>query len=98
MEPAKLSTWQRNALSSLFGTKEFTPEDVAKLDHAAVARLPKIGKKGIEAIRTWLQGCGYDLSNLPEDNKGFAERRLKNRLLHAARLLQKHGFHVEPPA
>lgn len=97
MESDKLGTMQRNALCQFFGRKEFTPQEVARFDYAEIERLPKIGKKGIKVIRCWLQACGYDLCNLPEDKNHFGERQLHNRLQHATKLLVKHGYRVEPP-
>lgn len=97
MEPNLLGTMQRNALCRLFGRKEFTPEDVARLDYSEIERLPKIGKKGIQNIRSWLQSYGYDLNNLPADQSGFTQQRLQLRLKLAARLLSKYGYRIEPP-
>lgn len=89
---------QRNALCQLFERRDFTPEDVALLDYRCVKRLPKVGKKGIEAIRTWLAQYGYDLANVPERHDEHSEQRLRLRLDQAVRLLLKHGYRVEPPA
>jgi hypothetical protein len=94
----ELSTMQLNALRQLFERRDFTVEDVAGLDYRQVERLPKVGKKGIEVIRTWLAQYGYDLLNVPEQNDEVAELRLRERLDQATRLLQKHGYRVEPPA
>ena len=97
MSQASLSTMQRNALSQFFGRKEFTPEEVAKLDYCVVSHLPKVGRKGIDTIRTWLQQYGHDLKNLPDHDNSTADRRLHMRLQNAAKLLQKHGYRVNPP-
>jgi hypothetical protein len=97
MEKNTLSTMQRNALCRLFGRKAFTPEEVARLDYVQVERLPKIGKKGIESIRSWLHGYGYDLSNLPADQNRISRQRLQARLENAERLLTRHGYRIEHP-
>jgi hypothetical protein len=97
MASAGLSTMQLNALRQLFERRDFTAEDVARLDYRQVERLPKVGKKGIEAIRTWLAQYGYDLLNVPVQDD-LAEQRLRERLDQATRLLKKHGYRVEPPA
>ena len=97
MESQKLGALQRNALARLFGRQDFTPEEVARLDYAYVERLPKIGKKGVAAIRAWLAEHGYDLQHLPDVEATYARKRLQLRLTHAARLLLKHGYHVDPP-
>lgn len=97
MSPASLSTMQRNALSQFFGRKEFTPEEVAELDYSVVAHLPKIGRKGIQTIRGWLQQHGRDLKNLPDHGHEHADQRLNQRLQNASRLLKKHGYRVDPP-
>ncbi|HEX5394287.1 MAG TPA: hypothetical protein VFW68_13455 [Rhodocyclaceae bacterium] len=94
----ELSTMQLNALRQLFERRDFSPEDVAQLDYRRVERLPKVGKKGIEAIRSWLCQYGYDLHNVPEQGGDLADQRLRARLDHAERLLKKHGYRVEPPA
>lgn len=98
MDSQKLGALQRNALARLFGRQDFTPEEVARLDYAQVERLPKIGKKGVAAIRAWLAGYGYDLQHLPDTEASHTRKRLQLRLAHAARLLLKHGYHVDPPA
>jgi hypothetical protein len=95
MNQAALNTMQRNALSQFFGRKTFTAEEVAELDYNIVAHLPKVGHKGITIIRAWLQQHGHDLSNLPVDDQPHDSRRLEQRLLQAAKLLQKHGYRVE---
>lgn len=97
MPAIDLSTMQRNALRQLFERHEFTPEEVAQLDYRCVERLPKVGKKGIGAIRVWLAQYGYDLRNVPEQNGEQLEQRLRLRLDQAVRLLVKHGYRVEPP-
>ena len=97
MEPEKLGTLQRNALCRLFGRKDFTPQEVADLDYAFVEQLPKIGKKGIEAIRSWLRGYGYDLNNPPIAQEKYIDKRLRLRLDLAQRLLVRHGYRVDPP-
>ena len=97
MDSKRLGAMQRNALCRLFGRKEFTPEEVAGLDYTQVERLPKIGKKGIEAIRVWLKDYGYDLSNLPVTPHQCNVKKLKSRLDSAARLLAKHGYRIELP-
>jgi len=97
MEQKPLGSRQRNALCLLFGRKDFTPEEVAKLDYAQVERQPKIGRKGIEEIRAWLQSYGYDLNNLPTGDKQPARKRLHLRLKNAARLLTRNGYRVDPP-
>lgn len=96
MSYTNLNTMQRNALCQFFGRKDFTPQEVAALDYAVVAHLPKIGRKGIEAIRLWLQHHGLDLKNTPDDSD-HTDRRLNKRLQLAARLLQRHGYRVDPP-
>lgn len=99
-EQTGLSTLQKNALRQVFGRREFTAEDVARLDYRQVQRLPKIGKKGLEQICAWLQQQGYELSNppMPENEVGSgAALRLSQRLENAARLLQRHGYRVTPP-
>ena len=97
MEVGKLGTLQRNALCRLFGRKDFTPREVANLDYAFVEQLPKIGKKGIEAIRSWLNAYGLDLNNPPMPQEKCLNKRLRLRLEHAQRLLVRHGYRVEPP-
>jgi hypothetical protein len=97
MASAKLGTMQRNALAQLFGRREFSAEDVAQLDYTLVERLPKIGSKGLETIRAWLQAQGLDLANLPGSDGSLADRRLQERLAHATRFLQRHGYRVIPP-
>ncbi len=97
MTQASLSTMQRNALSQFFGRKEFTLEEVAELDYCVVSHLPKVGRKGITVIRCWLQQYGLDLKNLPDYDNSHVNQRLNQRLQNAARLLQKHGYRVDPP-
>lgn len=97
MPSSELGTLQRNALSQLFGRRDFSPEDVAKLDYTRVERLPKIGRKGLEAIRAWLHTQGLDLTNPPGNGDTLANRRLRQRIATATRLLQRHGYRVTPP-
>lgn len=85
MDAQKLGALQRNALARQFGRKNFAPEEVACLDYALVERLPKIGEKGVAAIRAWLASYGYDLQHLPDSEAAHTRKRLQLRLEHAAR-------------
>ncbi len=97
MKHYPLNTMQRNALCQWFGHKDFTPAEVAGIGHETISQMPKIGSKGIEVIRRWLQQYGYDLHPPPVDQKPPTSQRLNERLQNAARLLEKHGYRVEPP-
>ena len=97
MKHTSLSTMQRNALCQWFGRRDFTPEEVAEIEYGVMTQLPKVGSKGIDLIRSWLQQYGYDLKNIPVEGLEPVSPRLHQRLQNAERLLVKHGYRVEPP-
>ena len=97
MKHTSLSTMQRNALCQWFGRRDFTPEEVAEIEDGVMTQLPKVGSKGINLIRSWLQQYGYDLKNIPAEGLEPVSPRLHQRLQNAERLLVKHGYRVEPP-
>ncbi|HMW62298.1 MAG TPA: hypothetical protein PLR94_05315 [Accumulibacter sp.] len=93
---AQLPTLQRNALRKIFGRREFTPQDVALLGYRRIEKAEGIGKKGLFAIRTWLQQFGYDVA--PPENPAAepapqVSRRV--RIERAVRLLTVHGYTVD---
>ena len=92
-----LSTLQRNALAQFLQRRDFTPQDIAQFDYLQIARLPKIGRKSLDAIRKWLRGHGYDLRNTPESAMAAAHQRGEMRVDKAVKLLRKHGYEIRPP-
>lgn len=92
-----LSTLQRNALAQFLQRRDFTPHDIAQFEYAQIARLPKVGKKGIEAIRQWLRQHGCDLRRCPDAEQVTAHQRVEQRLDKALRLLKKNGYEVQAP-
>ena len=96
-EYAGLSTLQRNALAQFLQRRDFTPHDIAQFEYAQIARLPKIGRKSMAAIREWLHGHGCDLRNTPESARDACHQRGELRLDKAMKLLQKNGYQILPP-
>lgn len=97
--PRELSTMQRNALRMLLNRRDFRPEDVARLDYATLARAPRIGKKALESIRSWLQAQGYDLRNVPAPESPPARRTRKEKELERAlETLRSNGLDITLPA
>lgn len=92
-----LSTLQRNAIAQFLNRRNFSPKDIAGYDYQVIASLPKIGKKGIVAIRAWLIAHGQDLKNIPPEQSESAQRRHREKLVHAIKLLEKNGYRVQAP-
>lgn len=92
-----LSTLQRNALAQFLQRRDFSPRDIAGFDYDQIANLPKIGRKGIVAIRAWLNHYGLDLRNPPQNENDRASRRQQAKLEQAINLLKKHGYRILPP-
>jgi hypothetical protein len=93
-----LATMYRNALSQHFARRDFTADDLAALDYRVVARLPKIGKQGLHAIRAWLGRQGLDLCNVPREERPAAKVPSGKRTVdRAIRLLERRGYRIIPP-
>jgi hypothetical protein len=93
----RLSTLQRNAIAQFLNRRDFSAKDIAGYDYQVIANLPKIGKKGIVAIRSWLHAHGLDLKNIPAEQSETHQRRHQEKLDHAVRLLEKNGYRVLAP-
>ena len=94
---SRLSTLQRNAIAQFLNRRDFSAKDIAGYDYQVIANLPKIGKKGIVAIRSWLHAHGLDLKNIPAEQSETHQRRHQEKLDHAVRLLEKNGYRVLAP-
>jgi len=94
---SRLSTLQRNAIAQFLNRRDFSAKDIASYDYLVIANLPKIGKKGIVAIRSWLHAHGLDLKNIPAEQSETHQRRHQEKLDHAVRLLEKNGYRVLAP-
>jgi hypothetical protein len=90
-----LATMYRNAIGEHFARRDFSAEELASLDYREVARLPKIGRQGLRAIRAWLRGQGLDLRNVPTVERPAGTR--KACVERAIRLLERCGYRVIPP-
>lgn len=89
-----LTTLQINALAQFLGTRNFTAHDIARYSYEQIARLPKIGSKGMVRIEEWLSHHGFQLPK-PEDEKQNARPpREQTRLSQAVKLLRKNGYDV----
>ena len=93
----RLSTLQRNAIAQFLNRRDFSAKDIAGYDYQVIANLPKIGKKGIVAIRGWLHAHGLDLKNIPAEQSETHQRRHQEKLDNAVRLLEKNGYRVLAP-
>lgn len=58
---APLPTMQHNALRILLNKRSFVAAEIARLDCRQLEKAPRIGKKGLQVIRAWLQQHGLDL-------------------------------------
>lgn len=94
----ELSTRQANALRALLECRDFSVDDVAKLDYQVLIRTPGVGKKSVRQIREWLLQFSKDLSNCPSAlPKSMRQVRLERRLEDAEKLLLENGYQVEAP-
>jgi predicted DNA-binding helix-hairpin-helix protein len=98
MQEKNLTTRQINALCLLLERKDFSPEDVARLDYHTLMKTPGIGGKSVYIIRAWLTEYGLDLHNSPaEFAQSLRQLRLRVRLERAEQLLRKYGYAVQAP-
>ena len=91
-----LTTLQINALAQFLERRNFTAEDIARYSYTQIARLPKIGSKGIVKIEAWLASHGLSLTHPVPQEKPPAPRE-QHRLSQAVRLLRKNGYDIQPP-
>lgn len=92
VKPTTLPTLQRNGIGLLLGKRDFTPAEVAKLDYQQLERAPRIGKKGISNIRSWLNQYGLDL-DVPAAPVTTQREKQKNRkVAQAIDVLTRNGF------
>lgn len=92
-----LTTLQVNALAQFLERRDFTASDIACYSYAQIARLPKIGSKGMVKIEAWLASHGLALAQPAQDNRRNTSPRERNRLSQAVRLLRKNGYGILPP-
>lgn len=94
-----LSTLQINALAQFLETRNFTAHDIARYSYETIARLPKIGRKGIVRIEAWLAGYNLSLVRFEQrENNRESMSAQGSRLAKAARLLRENGYGVFPPS
>lgn len=93
---ATLPTLQRNALRKIFDRPHFTPEEVAGLGLRRLQQAEGIGCKGMEVIRVWLNGFGFDLARPGSADESGAQKhgKSRNRLESAMRMLKTNGYVV----
>jgi len=93
-----LTTLQVNALSQFMESRNFTAQDIARFSYAQIARLPKIGNKGMVRIEAWLASYGLQLAQQQTSETRRAQApKEQAKLSQAVRLLRKNGYDVLPP-
>lgn len=58
--PLQLSPRLRNMLATLFGTPNFTPDDIVALEYsvAMFSTIPNFGSRDWKELRTWMERAG----------------------------------------
>jgi hypothetical protein len=94
----RLSTRQINALRAILQRKNFSADDVARIDYHVLAHTPGLGSKSLQTISEWLSTQGLSLHNAPRTvaNSSGSTRR-NERLERAISLLIAHGYRIQPP-
>jgi hypothetical protein len=82
-------------LKEIFGTTEYTPEQVAELRWLDLVKIKNVGAQTVAEIRRWLGQFDLDLKEVPE----FVDSNLARdvRILWAMVELELMGYTITPP-
>ena len=91
-----VATKRCRVLKNIFGSSEYTPEQVAELRWVDLAKINNCGAQTINEIRRWLGQFGLDIKDVP----AFIDSSLAKdkRLLWAMVELETMGFLIKSPA
>ncbi|RTL53156.1 MAG: hypothetical protein EKK46_09285 [Rhodocyclaceae bacterium] len=92
-----MTTLQVNALAQFMESRNFTAQQIASFSYEQIARLPKIGAKGMARIEKWLAHHGLRLPQRVDDKRHQTPPKAQAKLTQAVHLLRKNGYDVQPP-